>query len=66
MTVSLPVQGQQKNGLATPEQVAEFMQVSRSMIYSMMAEGTLPFCRVGRLRRIRWPEVEAYLKSQSA
>lgn len=55
-----------RTGLATPEQVAEFMQVSRSLVYSMMADGTIPFCRVGRLRRVRWSDVESYLQSCAA
>lgn len=33
-------------------QVGEFLRVSRSIIYELMADDVLPFVKIGRARRI--------------
>jgi excisionase family DNA binding protein len=39
-------------GLLTLKAAAEFLQVGRSSLYQAMNRGELPFCKVGKLRRI--------------
>lgn len=48
----------------TVPQVAKFLNLSRSTIYSMMDNGTLPYVRIGRTRRIE-PEVLQALVAKS-
>ena len=38
-------------------EAAEFLSVSRSSVYGMMASGVLPFVKLGRSRRVRWADV---------
>lgn len=39
-------------GLMTVSQVGEFLNVSRSTVYGLMAQGALSFVKIGRARRI--------------
>lgn len=39
-------------GLMTVGQVEKFLNLSRSKIYCLMSDGALPFCRIGRSRRV--------------
>ena len=47
-----------RSRVATPEQAAEFLQVSRSTIYEMMRLGDLASVKVRRCRRIPWAVLE--------
>ncbi len=40
------------SGLMTVGQVSEFLNLARSTIYALMDQGTLPYVRIGRARRI--------------
>ena len=40
------------DGLLTIKQVAEWLQLSRSRIYELLADGSLPSVTIGRARRI--------------
>jgi len=41
-----------EDGLLTVEQACRLLAVSRSFLYSRMDAGAIPFCRLGRARRI--------------
>jgi excisionase family DNA binding protein len=53
-------------GLLSPRHAAEWLDVSRSRVYTLMADGTLPYVRIGSQRRIRVAELEAYVDRLSA
>ncbi|MEX0678894.1 MAG: helix-turn-helix domain-containing protein [Pirellulales bacterium] len=39
-------------------EVARHLSLSRSKIYQMMEAGDLPYVKLGKSRRVRWPDVE--------
>ena len=45
-------------GLGRVVAVAEFLDISRSKVYSMMEAGELAFVKLGKSRRIPWSSVE--------
>lgn len=56
-----------KNGLdsfLSPHEVADYLNVSRRFVYERIANGDLEFQSVGRLRRIRFSTLEAWLIRQ--
>ena len=38
-------------------EVARYLSLSRSKVYQMMDAGELPYVKLGKSRRVRWPEV---------
>ena len=42
----------------------EVADASRTLVYRMLAAGTLPSVRVGRLRRVRPADLERYIESR--
>lgn len=44
-------------GLRTVNEVAEFLGVSRSKVYTLMDEGDLPYVKLGKTRRVVWDDV---------
>ncbi|GHE65906.1 helix-turn-helix domain-containing protein [Streptomyces vinaceus] len=46
--------------LCTVELAAELLSLGRSTIYELMASGELPFVKVGRARRIRRTDIDAF------
>ncbi len=50
--------------LVSPDDVAEYLGVSRPTVYNLMARG-LPSLKVGRCRRFRLADVDAWLDAQS-
>lgn len=40
------------DGLLTVREAATFLKTSRANLYSLCASGDLPFCKIGRSRRI--------------
>lgn len=47
--------------LYTPEQAAEALAIGRSTLYELMAAGAVKFVKLGRCRRIRRSDLEAYV-----
>jgi excisionase family DNA binding protein len=47
--------------LAKIGQAAEFLNLSRSMVYVLLDKGELPYIRIGRCRRIRWSDLQAFV-----
>lgn len=53
------------DSLMSPEQVAQYLNVSRKFIYERLQRGELQSQKVGRLRRIRKSTLEAWLTHQN-
>ncbi len=51
--------------LLTIDEVADVLRVSRSTIYRLLAERSLGFVSIGRRKRIRREQLEAFLDSVS-
>ncbi|UDM01252.1 helix-turn-helix domain-containing protein [Streptomyces longhuiensis] len=49
--------------LYKPEEAAEVLAIGRSTVYELMAEGALKYIKLGRARRIRRVDVEAFVES---
>ncbi|MFF2301957.1 helix-turn-helix domain-containing protein [Streptomyces sp. NPDC058128] len=47
--------------LFTVEVAAEYLSFGRSTVYELMAAGDLPYVKVGRSRRIRLVELDAFV-----
>jgi excisionase family DNA binding protein len=48
--------------LVTPREAARMLSLSRSMIYGILERGELPSLKVGRARRIRITDLEAWME----
>jgi excisionase family DNA binding protein len=46
--------------LLTPLEAARYLRIGRTKVYGMLRTGELPSIRVGRLYRIKKPELEAW------
>ncbi|WP_206279869.1 helix-turn-helix domain-containing protein [Streptomyces luteoverticillatus] len=49
--------------LYTPEEAAEALRFGRTTVYELMADGTLPFIKRGRSRRIRVADLQNYVNN---
>jgi len=49
--------------LLTPNEAAQFLGVSRRMVYTLMAEGSLSFILLGSRRRLDRLELEAFIEA---
>ncbi len=47
--------------LFTVKAAAEYLSFGRSTVYELMASGDLPYVKVGRSRRIRLVELDAFV-----
>jgi excisionase family DNA binding protein len=47
-------QSQQQDALATVEEAARSLRVSRSKLYQMMDQGELEHVKIGKCRRVPW------------
>lgn len=45
--------------------VARHLSLSRSKIYQMMDRGELPYVKLGKSRRVRWPDVERLVEQNT-
>ncbi len=48
----------------SPGELAAFLGISRTSAYKLLQTGEIPSCRIGRLRRVRKQDVDAYLEKQ--
>ena len=48
--------------IMTADQVAEFLKISRDMVYQLAARGELPGRRIGRIWRFVQDEVENFVR----
>ncbi|MET8808133.1 helix-turn-helix domain-containing protein [Streptomyces sp. NPDC004546] len=49
--------------LLTAEQAAEVLQIGRTKVYALMGSGHLKSVQIGRLRRIRSTDLQAFVDS---
>ena len=47
--------------LLTPAEAATALAIGRSFLYELIADGTIPSVKIGRSRRIRRTDLEAYV-----
>jgi excisionase family DNA binding protein len=52
--------------LYRPEDVARQLGVGRSLVWRLMKDGTLPYCHVGRFRRISGRAVAQFIEQRMA
>lgn len=57
-------QTEEKTRLLSAEDLARELGVGRTTAYSLLWKGAIPSMRVGRLRRVRREDVEAYIKAR--
>lgn len=48
--------------LLTPNEVAERLRCGRTMVFSFLASGELPSLKLGKLRRVRPEDLEAFIE----
>ena len=46
-----------RDGLAKISEVQDYLRCSRMKVYAEMERGNLPYCKLGKSRRIRWADV---------
>ena len=51
--------------LATVPQVAAALSISRSKVYLMLDQGELPWVKIGGARRIKWDDVEKFIRDST-
>lgn len=54
---------QAETALASPQQAADYLNISRSTIYAMLDAGELPSVKIRRARRIRWSDLYAIVET---
>lgn len=53
-----------ENLLLKPTEVAQVLQIGRSLVYSLLASGELPSIRVGRCIRVQRPTLERWIRER--
>ena len=54
-----------EDAIMTVTQVADYLKMSRASIYRLVQMGHIPHIRIGKSRRIRREQLEAWLKAQT-
>jgi excisionase family DNA binding protein len=57
-----PSEGQTEY-LMSPEEQEGFLGVSRTYAYGLLSSGAIPCIRIGKLRRVRRSDVDAFLEA---
>ena len=52
--------------LYSPAEAAKLLSLSRALLYELLASGEIRSLKIGRLRRIRADELEAFIERQLA
>ena len=47
----------------TPEELAEFLAISRATVYRLVGKRQLPFHKIGGVLRFKKADIEAYLET---
>lgn len=48
----------------SPQELAEFLGVSLTHAYQMLAKGEIPCARIGRLRKVRRTDVDRFVEAR--
>jgi excisionase family DNA binding protein len=48
----------------SPEELAEFLGLGRTSTYRLLASGEIPCVRIGRLRKVRRSDVDAFIEAR--
>ena len=59
MSANKPVNAEKRTRLATIDEAATYLSVSRSLLYSLMEDGTLKYVKIGKCRRLLWESLDA-------
>ena len=51
----------ENNGLLTPQQAAQYLQVKLSTIYNWSMRRILPVCKLGKLNRYRKSDLDSFI-----
>ncbi|WP_035800525.1 helix-turn-helix domain-containing protein [Kitasatospora mediocidica] len=51
--------------LYTPEEAAKVLRISRSKLYQLLADHELTSIKIGRCRRVRPADIDAYIERQA-
>ena len=62
--MSLHPQAEQTRYLMSPEELAEFLGLGRTSTYRLLASGEIPCVRIGRLRKVRRSDVDAFIDAR--
>jgi excisionase family DNA binding protein len=57
-------QAEQTEYLMSPEEVAECLGLGRTSTYRLLATGEIPCVRIGRLRKVRRSDVDAFIEAR--
>lgn len=52
--------------LLSPEELAVYLGCGRTYAYSLLADGTIPSVKLGRLRRVRRVDADAFIERLAA
>ena len=55
-------QNQKYQGLARVREATQFLGLSKSKVYLMMDAGEITYVKIGKCRRIPWPELRKLVK----
>ena len=57
---------EEARALLSPEQLADYLGCGRTYVYGLLARGEIPSFKLGKLRRVRQVDVDAYVGQQLA
>ena len=58
------LQAEQTKRLLSADELARELGIGRTTAYSLLWSGTIPSMKVGRLRKVRREDLEAYIKTR--
>jgi excisionase family DNA binding protein len=61
---SYPQKERQSEYLMSPEELSGFLGLSRAYTYELLSSGAIPSLRIGRLRKVRRTDVEAFIEAR--
>jgi excisionase family DNA binding protein len=61
--LSLPKTETRAEHLMSPDKLQGFLGVSRTYVYGLLSSGAIPCIRIGKLRRVRRSDVDAFLEA---
>jgi len=59
--MSAPVAVTQYQSAVRPDQVAQILAISRAKVYELLAAGSLPSFKIGRVRLVLLRDIDRYL-----